>query len=490
MDIFLLILRLTLAGVFATAAFGKLFDREGTEKAFANFGVPELMRQPLARVLPIVELAVALALLFVSSSWVGSVGAASLLIVFLGGMVYQLAKGNTPDCHCFGQLHSEPVGFSSIARNIVLLAMAGFLVGHGQSNQGLSMVNSNQDIMLFVLGLAIIGLLGALVFLLKRVSDQQNDIVRRLEVMELVRDSGASVERDGVSHPHEGLPIGAKFPSFELPGISGGMVTLDVIRAARMPALFFFISPACAPCKALVPEFEKWQIELKDKVNVYFVSGGTSKQNKEKFGETITSQILLQKGRELADAARAKWTPTAIFVDVNGRVASHAAAGDTAIRGLVERIKSEDLGKDNVHFAFENGNAAKTLVGEKVPEFSLPDLKGQSVTSDIFKGKTTIATFWDTGCGHCRSLLSELREWDTTRDNGDPEMIVFSSGDVELNAALGFESPTLIDEGYRISGKLGMLGTPSAVLVDPDGVIISETAIGAPGIWALIGKQK
>jgi hypothetical protein len=35
-----------------------------------------------------------------------------------------------------------------------------------------------------------------------------------------------------------------------------------------------------------------------------------------------------------------------------------------------------------------------------------------------------------------------------------------------------------------------MYGTPSAVLVNEDGVIVSETAIGAPDIWALIGKRK
>jgi hypothetical protein len=35
-----------------------------------------------------------------------------------------------------------------------------------------------------------------------------------------------------------------------------------------------------------------------------------------------------------------------------------------------------------------------------------------------------------------------------------------------------------------------MFGTPSAVLVNEDGTIVSETAVGAPNIWALIGKRK
>ncbi len=490
MDIFLLLIRLALAAVFAIAAFGKLFDREGSEKAFAGFGVPKSLQKPLAAILPAAELAIALALLFVSSSWLGAIGGASLLIIFLGGMFYQLAKGNAPDCHCFGQLHSEPVGASSIVRNFVLLAMAGFLIGQGSVYQGRSLVNTDQDIMQISLGLVVVGLLATVVFFLKRISDQQTEILSRLEIVELDRESGHSVERDGVSHPHEGLPIGAKFPDFELHGINGEHVTLDSIKARKMPALFIFISPTCTPCKVLVPEFEQWKSKLADKVSLVFVSSGTPEANEDKFGDSIKRQLLVQEKRELADAARAKWTPTAIFMDRNGRVASHAAAGDTAIRELVEKIQLEDLKKEHIHFATENGNATKDLIGQKVPEFSLEDLKGRTITSEAFRDKSTIVTFWGLECGHCKNMLSDLREWDRSRGNGDPEMIIFSDGDSGANAALGFESPIILDENHKFSAEFGMYGTPSAVLVDQDGIIISETAIGAPDIWALIGRQK
>ena len=45
-------------------------------------------------------------------------------------------------------------------------------------------------------------------------------------------------------------------------------------------------------------------------------------------------------------------------------------------------------------------------------------------------------------------------------------MIVFSDGDVTGNAELGFKAPVIIDHGYKVAGKFGMFGTPSAVLVD------------------------
>ncbi len=489
MDIFLLILRLSLAAVFAIAAFGKLFDREGAEKAFGDFGIPEFLRGPLAKFLPAAELAIALALLFVSSSWIGAIGAAALLIVFLGGMFYQLAQGNAPDCHCFGQLHSEPVGITSIVRNLVLLAMAGFLMGQGISYQGLSLVNSTQDIMQFIVGIVVLGLLGAIFFVLRRISDQQNEIVRRIEVMEMLGQSSLPVERENVSHPNEGLPIGAMFPDFELPGINGDMVTLKIIRAAKKPSLFVFISPTCTPCRFLVPEFEQWQDELKEKINLVFVSSGTAEANEEKFGTGVRRQLLLQKDRELAVAARAKWTPTAILIDLTGRVASHTAAGDNAIRELVGKIKSDDLEREYTHFTLGNESTSGTQIGRKAPEFSLQDAKGKSITSEDLKGKTTLVTFWGLECGHCKNMLDDLRNWDRSRKNGDPQMLIFSEGDSAANAALDFTSPVIIDEGYKTATEFGMFGTPSAVLVNDKGVIVSETAIGAPDIWALAGKN-
>lgn len=489
MDTFLLLLRIALAGVFAAAAFGKLFDRKGSEKSFSDFGVPDYLQRPLASILPIAELGVALTLLFVSTSWFGAVGAAALMIVFLGGMFFQLAKGNAPDCHCFGQLHNEPVGPASVVRNLVLLAMAGFLMGQGRDFQGTSLVNSSQEIMQFTVGLAVIALLASAAFLLKRISDQQNEIVRRIEIMELVGQSESLVERETASSPHEGLPIGAPFPEFELTGVNGDIVSLSDIRAADMPALFIFVSPSCTPCKSLVPEFEQWQLDLKEKVNLVFVSSGTAEANEEKFGANIRRQLVLQKDRELADIVKAKWTPTAILMGRNGRIASHASAGDAAIRRLVDNIRADSFSSELTFFTNSNDVGGHSRLGRKIPQFSLPDISGEVVTSESLMGRNTLVTFWGLGCGHCSNMHTEFRDWDAARSNGDLDVIIFSDGDAASNTELGFRSPVIVDEGYKTSADLGMFGTPSAVLVDDTGTIISETAIGAPDIWALIGKR-
>src|SRR5215210_1377574 len=119
MEIFLLILRIGLAAIFGLAGIAKFLDLDGSEKAFKEFGVPASIARPSSIGLSVFEIIIAVLLLPTATSWYAAVGALFLLVLFIGQMTYQMAKGNAPDCHCFGQLHSEPVGIKSIIRNII-----------------------------------------------------------------------------------------------------------------------------------------------------------------------------------------------------------------------------------------------------------------------------------------------------------------------------------------------------------------------------------
>jgi hypothetical protein len=56
--------------------------------------------------------------------------------VFVAGISFNLARGRKPDCHCFGQLHSAPVGWTTLLRNGVLAAVAGFILWEGREGAG------------------------------------------------------------------------------------------------------------------------------------------------------------------------------------------------------------------------------------------------------------------------------------------------------------------------------------------------------------------
>jgi len=46
-------------------------------------------------------------------------------VIFSAAIALRLARGSAPDCHCFGQLHSAPVSWKTLARNGVLTLLAG-----------------------------------------------------------------------------------------------------------------------------------------------------------------------------------------------------------------------------------------------------------------------------------------------------------------------------------------------------------------------------
>lgn len=491
MEIILLLIRLILAAVLTLAGVGKLLDLEGSEKAVKGFGIPNDSARFFALALPIAEISLAVLLLPTSTSWVGAIGTFLLLLAFCAAMIWQLARGKAPDCHCFGQIHSEPVGAKSLIRNSVFALLAFVLVVSGNSDQGLGFTELSNELALgLILGLTGIGFLAFTVFYLKNISEQQTQILRRIEVMELIAGDGREVKRDDVFSPHEGLPIGAPAPSFELEDMEGDPVASEHLLAFGKPILLFFVSPTCTPCQALLPEIETWQQQLGDKIKFVFISSGKPLENLEKLRGNAPKQILLQEKREVAELFSAQWTPTALLINVEGKIASRLAAGDAAIRDLVEKIKAENL--ETGYFFVENGesNNRPHVLGKIIPDFSVEDIKGNSFSKEDFYGKKTLVTFWSLSCPHCKNLIEDLRTWDKTKGKDEPDLVIFSSGAREEHENLGVESPVLLDKNYEISRDLGMSGTPSAVLIDENGKIVSETAIGAPQIWALIGKRK
>jgi len=135
----LLLARIVLALVFLVAAFATLADAAGSRQALRDFGVPEQLATPFGVVLPASDLAVGVALLLSVSAWWGAIGALVLLLVAVAGISYALSRGRSPDCHCFGQLHSAPVGPSTLIRTLGLAALTGLVIGFGRTSAGLDL---------------------------------------------------------------------------------------------------------------------------------------------------------------------------------------------------------------------------------------------------------------------------------------------------------------------------------------------------------------
>ena len=493
MEITLLLIRLFLFAIFALAGVGKLLDLKGSEKAVKAFGTPEEFAKFFAVALPFAEIVFAVCLLFVETSWLGAIGALILLLTFIGGMIWQLAQGNAPDCHCFGAIHSEPVSRKSLIRNVVFAVLAFSLILSGRNYQGANIFESANysegNSMVLITGLATVGLLAVVVFYLKKISEQQTQIMRRIEILEVTAlDGGREVLREDVKPPTTGLPIGAPAPDFILPDINGKQISFENLLMQSKPMIFLFVSPTCKPCAGLLPEIETWQAELKGKLNFIFVSSGIVKDNLDKFAGNTLKQVLLQNDREVALKFGAEWTPAAVLVNNDGTIASRAAVGDKAIRELIEAVKVQIDGAEILLIGDKNDELTGKL-GEDLPEFFENDINEKLVASEDLRGKKTLIAFWSLTCGYCQQMLGELQDWDKTKGADEPNLLLLSEGKPEPHRELNFQSPIILDNEREISAELGMSGTPSAVLINEHGKIVSETAVGAERIWTLLGKR-
>ena len=121
--------RLLLGGVLVVAGALKLPDPAAAERAVRAYRLlPEALVGPVAFGLPVLEIAVGLALLAGVFVRTAAVAAAVLLIAFTAAVASVWARGLQIDCGCFsrgGQVAAGSTAYpSELARDVVLLLVA------------------------------------------------------------------------------------------------------------------------------------------------------------------------------------------------------------------------------------------------------------------------------------------------------------------------------------------------------------------------------
>jgi peroxiredoxin len=480
-----------------------------------DFGVPAAVATPLGVLLPLSELTVAAALVPASAAWWGALGALTLLLVFVAGISFNLARGRKPKCHCFGQLHSAPVGWKTLARNGVLVAVAGFVLWEGYEGgvgpSALAWLGALSTAQLLGLlgGVLVLALLaGQWVFLI-HLLQQNGRLLVRLEALEATfaeSRSVASSQNGTARHQAEGLPVGSMAPEFGLSGLHGETLTLENLRSPGKSVLLFFTDPNCGPCTAMLPEVGRWQQEHAKKLTLVLISRGEVEENKTKASEHSLRNVLLQKNWEVSESYEVRGTPSAVLIAPDGKVASPVTGGAEGIRALLshavgERAKlpmqpqqpqAQGQPCPNCGKVHPNGNGAvqqSERMGPKIrepaPEVRLTDLKGNEVSLQEFRGEESLVLFWNPGCGFCQQMLPDLKEWEASLPEGAPKLLIVSGGTVEANKEMGLTSTVVLDQQFAVGRLFGASGTPSAVLVDAEGMIASEVAVGAPAVLEL-----
>jgi methylamine dehydrogenase accessory protein MauD len=263
--------------------------------------------------LPIVEIAIAIALVFDATAWFGIVGAGLLLLIFIGGISYNLVQGNTPDCHCFGQLYSAPIGLATLLRNALLFALTGVIAGNGPVSIPI----------VIIIGLLLLIRAGA--WLIGMFRRQHGGVFKNIPPHQSIASARS-------------LPIGSVAPAWTLADTQGNVASLGDFYAGGRPILLLFSDPACHFCTELMPSLRSWYKQCANHADIVIMSRGSIAANQQNVVNHGLRNVFVQHDNEVAAAYQIHWLPSALLIRPDGTIGSELALDSEAISALVRRI--------------------------------------------------------------------------------------------------------------------------------------------------------
>jgi peroxiredoxin len=209
--------------------------------------------------------------------------------------------------------------------------------------------------------------------------------------------------------------------------------------------------------------------------------------------------ILLQDAGEVAELYRVSGTPMGYLIDAEGLTASPLAIGARALLELASARPREVGGEaaaqpGNGYSRGRFGSLAASRInrnglpaGAVAPAFRLPRVDGGELTLDQLRGRPVLLVFSDPACRPCNELAPKLERFH--RRSPNPQIVMLSRGDPVANRAKvaehGLTFPVVLQRRWEISREYGMFATPIAFMIDGDGVIAADVAVGADAILAL-----
>ena len=162
----------------------------------------------------------------------------------------------------------------------------------------------------------------------------------------------------------------------------------------------------------------------------------------------------------------------------------------TAVLVLAVALNACSTGTDQHSSGASEGSSSST---EVAPEFSLPDLDGNTVRLSDFDGQVKLVDFWATWCAPCREEVPMFKELHEKYSAEGFALVAISMDDEGADVVRPFveelEIPytNLIGDAEVEEAFGPIVGYPMAFLVDRDGKIV-KTFVGAKPRKILEGK--
>ncbi len=348
-----------------------------------------------------------------------------------------------------------------------------------------------QEALLWVVtGLLLLTSLGVW-FVLYLIIRQQGRLLLRVDRLEQDATFGVGWE-EGARTP-AGLREGEPLPPFRLPDLAGNKVASEDFAGRRV--LLVNWSPDCGFCDLIAPDLARVVPDLRKRnIDLVLASYGSARRIRRFNGEHgLEGTVLLQQHSDL-EAFQNLGTPVAYLLDENGHVAKPLAIGTDEVLELALHASGgrRRLGAERT---LEESKIEREGLkrGTPAPTFTLPAVDGRTVSLSDFRGRNVLLVFSDPHCGPCQDLAPELARLDRRRVGDDLQILMVGRGDLGENRrkALehGMEFPVIVQSRWKLSKEYGIFATPVAFVIDEQGVIAEDVAVGPEQILALARQR-
>jgi peroxiredoxin len=338
---------------------------------------------------------------------------------------------------------------------------------------------------------------GALVVL--KLIGQNGRILLKLEAMEQ-RLTGLTRAAAPAPLAAQGLAVGTEAPAFELPGVSGGRQSLAQFRGRR--TLLIFFNPQCGFCKRMLPDLATLPVDGAGgrPVPLVVTTGDQALNRRLAREHKVRAPVLLQEGMTIAAKYQVQGTPMGYLLDERGRIASPVTVGADALLALARSEPAPagggcGCGKEPVPRGNRPLSTSKLVrdglkAGTPAPSFRAPLVGGGELAVDDYRGRRVLLVFSDPQCGPCMQLAPRLEQRHC--DVPGVAVLMVSRRGLDENRRkieeLGLSFPVAVQNHWDISKLYGMFATPIAYLIDEQGVIAAEVAVGIDAILALLER--
>ena len=126
---------------------------------------------------------------------------------------------------------------------------------------------------------------------------------------------------------------------------------------------------------------------------------------------------------------------------------------------------------------FLTASTVEKLLGQKAPDFTLPDLNGKAVQLSQFQGKVVVLVFWAFWCDTWKEIVDILK---TVQEKFSPSSVQVLCIAVDpswkevgrkMQRRANASFPILLDKGRRVSKLYGITKVPTVLLLDKSGTV-------------------